>query len=103
MYRLINGKPTLSCFDPCDRVAEGKEILTIEGIGDAAKGELHPPPESLCGTLRGPCGFCTPAMILTAKALLDKNPNPVDEEIREAIQRVICRCYRVYAELSIQF
>jgi len=88
---LINGKPTLSCLTLAIE-CEGKEILTIEGIGDAAKGELHPLQKAFVEHYGVQCGFCTPAMILTAKALLDKNPNPVDEEIREAINGVICRC-----------
>lgn len=88
---LINGKPTLSCLTLTIE-CEGKEILTIEGIGDAGKGELHPLQKAFVEHYGVQCGFCTPAMILTAKALLDKNPNPVDEEIREAINGVICRC-----------
>src|SRR5512137_524347 len=72
---LINGKPALSCLTlaiECD----GKEILTIEGIGDAAKGELHPLQKAFVEHYGVQCGFCTPAMILTAKSLLDNNPNP---------------------------
>ena len=88
---LIKGKPTLSCLTlaiECD----GKEILTIEGVGDAEKGELHPLQKAFVEHYGVQCGFCTPAMILTAKALLDKNPNPNENEIREAINGVICRC-----------
>ena len=88
---LINGKPTLSCLTLAVE-CEGKEILTIEGIGDAAKGELHPVQKAFVKHYGVQCGFCTPAMILTAKAFLDKNPNPKEEEIREAINGVICRC-----------
>jgi carbon-monoxide dehydrogenase small subunit len=88
---LINGKPTLSCLTLAIE-CEGKEILTIEGIGDAAKGELHPVQKAFVKHYGVQCGFCTPAMILTAKAFLDKNPNPKEEEIREAINGVICRC-----------
>lgn len=88
---LMNGNPTLSCLTlaiDCD----GKEILTIEGIGDAAKGELHPLQKAFVEHYGVQCGFCTPAMILTAKALLDKDPNPHENQIREAINGVICRC-----------
>jgi carbon-monoxide dehydrogenase small subunit len=88
---LINRNPTLSCLTlaiECD----GKEILTIEGIGDATKEELHPLQKAFVEHYGVQCGFCTPAMILTAKALLDKNPNPTENEIREAINGVICRC-----------
>jgi aerobic-type carbon monoxide dehydrogenase small subunit (CoxS/CutS family) len=88
---LINGKPTLSCLTLAIE-CEGKEILTIEGLGDAEKGELHPLQKAFVEHYGVQCGFCTPAMILTAKALLDKNPSPADGEIREAINGVICRC-----------
>jgi carbon-monoxide dehydrogenase small subunit len=88
---LINGKPTLSCLTLAIE-CEGKEILTIEGIGDAAKGELHPLQKAFVEHYGVQCGFCTPAMILTAKAFLEKNPSPNEGEIREAINGVICRC-----------
>ena len=88
---LMNGKPILSCLTlaiECD----GKEILTIEGLGDATKGELHPIQKAFVENGGVQCGFCTPAMILTAKAFLAKNRNPKEEEVREAINGVICRC-----------
>jgi len=88
---LINGKPTLSCLTLAIE-CEDKEILTIEGLGDAATGELHPLQRAFVEHYGVQCGFCTPAMILTAKALLDRNPNPNENEIREAINGVICRC-----------
>ena len=88
---LIDGKPTLSCLTLAIE-CEGKEILTIEGIGDAAKGELHPLQKAFVEHYGVQCGFCTPAMILTAKAFLEKNPSPNEGEIREAINGVICRC-----------
>jgi carbon-monoxide dehydrogenase small subunit len=88
---LINGKPTLSCLTLAID-CEGKVILTIEGIGDAERGELHFLQKAFVENYGVQCGFCTPAMILTAKALLDKNPNPKENEIREAINGVICRC-----------
>jgi len=88
---LINGKPTLSCLTLAIE-CEDKEILTIEGLRDAATGELHPLQRAFVEHYGVQCGFCTPAMILTAKALLDRNPNPNENEIREAINGVICRC-----------
>jgi len=88
---LIDGKPTLSCLTLAIE-CEGKEIMTIEGVGDAVKGELHPLQKAFVEHYGVQCGFCTPAMILTAKALLDKNPTPNENEIREAINGVICRC-----------
>lgn len=88
---LINGKPTLSCLTLAIE-CHGKEILTIEGVGNAKKAELHPLQKAFVKYYGVQCGFCTPAMILTAKALLDENPNPNQNEIREAINGVICRC-----------
>jgi len=88
---LINGKPTLSCLTLAIE-CEGKEIMTIEGVGDAVKGELHPLQKAFVEHYGVQCGFCTPAMILTAKAFLEKNPSPNEDEIREAINGVICRC-----------
>jgi carbon-monoxide dehydrogenase small subunit len=88
---LIEGKPTLSCLTLAME-CEGKTILTIEGIEDAAAGALHPLQKAFVKNYGVQCGFCTPAMILTAKALLEKNPDPTEHEIREAINGVICRC-----------
>jgi carbon-monoxide dehydrogenase small subunit len=88
---LINGKPTLSCLTLAIE-CHGKEILTIEGLGDSEKAELHPLQKAFVEHYGVQCGFCTPAMILTAKALLDNNPDPNENEIREAINGVICRC-----------
>jgi len=88
---LIDGTPTLSCLTLAIE-CHGKEIVTIEGMGDTTKGELHPLQKAFVEHYGVQCGFCTPAMILTAKALLDKNPTPNENEIREAINGVICRC-----------
>ena len=88
---LINGKPTLSCLTLAIECHE-KEILTIEGLEDTATGELHPLQKAFVEHYGVQCGFCTPAMILTAKALLEKKPDPNETEIREAINGVICRC-----------
>jgi carbon-monoxide dehydrogenase small subunit len=88
---LIDGTPTLSCLTLAIE-CHGKEIVTIEGMGDTTEGELHPLQKAFVEHYGVQCGFCTPAMILTAKALLDKNPTPNENEIREAINGVICRC-----------
>ena len=86
---LLDGKPVRSCLVLAVE-AEGKEILTIEGL---SKGEeLHPLQEAFVNYGAVQCGFCTPGMILTAKALLDSNPDPSEEEIREAISGNLCRC-----------
>jgi aerobic carbon-monoxide dehydrogenase small subunit len=86
---LLDGIPVRSCLLLAVDV-EGKEITTIEGL--AQQGRLHPVQEAFVEHYAIQCGFCTPGMILTAKALLDKNPHPTEEEIRTAISGNICRC-----------
>jgi carbon-monoxide dehydrogenase small subunit len=86
---LIDGEPVNSCLYLAVR-AEGKEILTIEGLGHAA--QLHPLQQAFIENGAVQCGFCAPGMLLTAKALLDKNPHPTEQEIREGIAGNLCRC-----------
>jgi carbon-monoxide dehydrogenase small subunit len=86
---LMDGKPIYSCLMLAVD-AEGKEILTIEGLADFEG--LHPIQKSFIDHGAVQCGFCTPGMILTAKALLDENPNPTEEEIKKAISGNLCRC-----------
>jgi carbon-monoxide dehydrogenase small subunit len=86
---LINGKSTLSCLVLAVE-AQGKEIITIEGL--AKQGRLHPIQEAFIEKGAIQCGFCTPGMILTAKAFLDENPNPDEEQIRIGISGNVCRC-----------
>jgi len=86
---LVNGKPVKSCLMFAAQ-AEGKEIITIEGLGTA--GGPHPIQVAFADAGAVQCGFCSPAMILSAKALLDSNPNPNEEEIRKALDGVLCRC-----------
>lgn len=86
---LIDGVPVNSCLYLAVR-ADGKEILTIEGLGTAAN--LHPLQQAFIDNAGVQCGFCAPGMLLSAKALLDRNPNPSDHEIREGIAGNICRC-----------
>lgn len=88
---LIDGYPTLSCLTLAIE-CEGKEILTIEGLANPDSGELHPIQQAFIDHHGLQCGYCTPGMILSAKALLDKNLTPTEEEIREAINGNICRC-----------
>ncbi len=91
---LVDGKPVRSCMTRAVDVA-GKQILTTEGLNPedpAHQGHLHPIQEAFAETGGAQCGFCTPAKILTAKALLDQNPNPSVEEVREAMSGVLCRC-----------
>jgi carbon-monoxide dehydrogenase small subunit len=70
--------------------AVGRKIVTIEGL--APPGELHPLQQAFMDHGAVQCGFCTPGMILTAKALLDENPKPTDDEIRHALAGNLCRC-----------
>jgi carbon-monoxide dehydrogenase small subunit len=86
---ILDGKPVRSCLVLAAE-ADGKEILTIEGLSSGE--ELHPLQEAFVNYGAIQCGFCTPGMILTAKALLDTNPNPSEEEIRKAILGNLCRC-----------
>lgn len=86
---LLNGKAVSSCALFAFEI-NGKELLTIEGLAD--NGRLHPLQESFieCGGFQ--CGFCTPGMILLAKTLLDENPDPSWEEVKEYMDANICRC-----------
>ncbi|MCU0578459.1 MAG: (2Fe-2S)-binding protein [Desulfobacterota bacterium] len=85
---LLNGKPVNSCLILAVEV-DGQEITTIEGL---AVDGLHPIQQSFVEHGGIQCGFCTPGMILSAKALLDKNPTPSEPEIRAAISGNLCRC-----------
>jgi carbon-monoxide dehydrogenase small subunit len=85
----MDGEPVKSCT-VLTAMASGHEIRTVEGL--AQDGELDPVQQGFMEEHGLQCGFCTPGMMLTARALLDENPNPSDEEIREAISGQICRC-----------
>jgi aerobic carbon-monoxide dehydrogenase small subunit len=86
---LVDGKPYLSCLSmPLD--LEGREILTVEGM--SADGRSHPLQIAFAELGAAQCGYCTPAMLLTAKALLDTDPHPSREAIMEALAGVLCRC-----------
>lgn len=86
---IIDGEPTLSCITLAMEM-EGKKIQTIEGL--AQNGKLHPLQQSFHDHGAVQCGFCTPGMIMSAKALLDKNPKPSEYEVRRAISGNSCRC-----------
>ena len=86
---LVNGAPVNSCIYPVLEV-EGKEVLTIEGL--AERGRLHPIQRAFLEKAGVQCGFCTPGMIMSAKALLDETPNPSEDEIRHALAGNMCRC-----------
>jgi carbon-monoxide dehydrogenase small subunit len=86
---IMNGKPVSSCLILAVQ-ANGKEILTIEGM-ETEEG-IHPIQKAFIDKGAIQCGYCTPGMILSAKALLDRNPHPSEEEIRTAISGNLCRC-----------
>ena len=86
---IIDDRPILSCLTLAAQV-EGREITTIEGIRD--RGGLHPLQEAFAEFGGSQCGFCTPGIIMAAKAMLDRNPDPSDTEVREGISGNLCRC-----------
>src|SRR6266498_4247082 len=90
---LIDGEPILSCMYPAER-ADGKTIVTIEGLAERVHEEmkLHPLQEAFIEHGAVQCGFCIPGQIMTAYALLERNPNPTSDEIRFALKDTLCRC-----------
>jgi len=86
---LLNGEPVRSCLVFAVQ-ADGAEIMTVEGLG--RDGKLHPLQEAFHEHYAAQCGFCTPGMVMSAKALLDKKPKPSREEIVEAVSGNLCRC-----------
>jgi carbon-monoxide dehydrogenase small subunit len=86
---LLDGKLVRSCITNA-LSAQGKEVTTVEGL--VKPGELHPLQEGFQEQYGAQCGFCTPGMILAAKDLLDKNPKPTRQEVREALSGNLCRC-----------
>jgi aerobic-type carbon monoxide dehydrogenase small subunit (CoxS/CutS family) len=92
---IMDGKAVLSCqvlTIECD----GKAITTIEGLKDPKTGALDPLQQSFIDHTAFQCGFCTPGMIITARAFLDENPHPTEEEIKEALSGNFCRCISHY-------
>ncbi len=86
---IVDGAPVLSCLEPSVR-CEGKEICTIEGI--AKNGHLHPVQRHMVEKGAIQCGYCTPGMVMTAVAFLERTTNPTPESIREALSGNLCRC-----------
>lgn len=86
---IIDGKATNSCT-VLAKNAQGKDIRTIESL--APSHQLHPIQEAYIETGAIQCGFCTPGMVMSTKALLDANPAPTDQEVREALSNNLCRC-----------
>jgi aerobic-type carbon monoxide dehydrogenase small subunit (CoxS/CutS family) len=95
---IINGVAVRSCITPVSGVKD--EVTTLEGL--APRGALHPIQQAWIDEQAPQCGFCQNGQIMTAKALLDRNPNPTDAQIRESMNRTLCRCmtyYRVQAAI----
>ena len=96
---IINGVATRSCITPVSSVKS--EVTTLEGI--AKNGKLHPVQQAWIDEQVPQCGFCQNGQIMTAKALLDKTPNPTDAQIRESMARTLCRCMTYYrVQLAIK-
>lgn len=86
---LIDGEPHLSCLTLAESAA-GRAVDTVSGLADGP--DLHPLQQAFMDHFAAQCGFCTPGMLMAAKALLDKNPSPTREDVVEAISGNICRC-----------
>ena len=86
---LINGRVSCSCL-VFGVEAEGQELTTVEGLADGDK--LHPLQQKFLEHAALQCGICTPGFLVTAKALLDRNPNPTEHEVRYALAGNLCRC-----------
>ena len=96
---IVNGQAIRSCITPVSSVKS--EVTTLEGI--SSRGKLHPLQQAWIDEQVPQCGFCQNGQIMTAKALLDKNPNPTDAQIREGMNRTLCRCmtyYRINAAIK---
>lgn len=96
---LMDGQPVLSCMIltvECER----KNIITIEGLIDSQTGELHPIQQAFIDHTAFQCGFCTPGIIMSVKALLDQSPYPTEQEIKDALAGHLCRCISHYHVLE---
>jgi len=87
---IVNGQATRSCVTPVSSVGRN-EITTLEGLG--TPGSPHPLQQAFIDEQAAQCGFCLSGVILTAKAFLDGNPRATDEQIRQALSGVLCRCF----------
>ncbi|PYT74136.1 MAG: (2Fe-2S)-binding protein [Acidobacteria bacterium] len=86
---LLDGKPVLSCL-VLALECRGRQVLTVEGL--SVDGRLHPLQDTFADLGAAQCGYCTPGILVTAKALLDANPHPSRDQIREALSGNLCRC-----------
>ncbi|MGC9397590.1 MAG: (2Fe-2S)-binding protein [Anaerolineae bacterium] len=86
---LLDGEPVNSCLVLAVE-ADGREVETVEGL--SADGDLHPLQKAFIEHNAVQCGFCTPGMLMSAKGLLERNPHPTEEDVREALAGNLCRC-----------
>jgi nicotinate dehydrogenase subunit A len=86
---LVDGQPVRSCMFPVQAVA-GLAVTTIEGLGSPER--PHPLQAALIEEQAVQCGYCTPGIVMTAKAILDRTPRPTEAQLREALNEVLCRC-----------
>ncbi len=86
---LVDGQPVRSCVTPIDTLGSS-EITTIEGLGSVQK--PHPLQQAFIDEQAAQCGYCINGMLMTAKALLDRNPHPTDAEVRQGLALNLCRC-----------
>ena len=86
---LLDGQPVLSCL-VLGVECEGRQVVTVEGL--AADGRLHPLQDAFADLGAAQCGYCTPGFLIAAKALLDADPHPTRDRIREALSSNLCRC-----------
>jgi len=96
---LMDGKPVLSCMTltvECD----GRSVTTIEGLEDPKTGKLHPLQQAFIDKTAFQCGFCTPGIIMSTKALLDENPSPTEHDLKQALAGHYCRCISHYHVLD---
>ncbi len=96
---IVDGTAIRSCITPVSNISS--EITTLEGLSE--DGELHPVQRAWIDEQVPQCGYCQNGQMMTAKALLDRNPNPTDEEVRQGMNGVICRCmtyYRIQAAVK---
>ena len=92
---IMDGNAVASCM-VLTADCNGRKVTTIEGLEDPASGALHPLQQAFVDYSAFQCGFCTPGIIMSAKALLDKNPRPTDEDILESLSGNYCRCISHY-------
>jgi carbon-monoxide dehydrogenase small subunit len=92
---LIDGRAEASCITLTVE-CNGKNIVTIEGLSDPVTGKLDPIQQAILDYSAFQCGFCTPGIIIAARALFNRNPNPTEDDIKEALSGNLCRCISQY-------